>query len=95
MEGKDVRPVKKVRITVMKVASYPDLMEQYENPISHACGMKEAQVFVANGWEKPEGMCGSAWDTMSPFVMALAHGAEDFYDGWMKNKKSAMISCND
>ena len=21
--------------------------------------------------------------------------ASDFYDGWMKNKKSAMISCND
>lgn len=32
---------------------------------------------------------------MSAFVMALAHGGEDFYDGWMKNKKSAMISCND
>ena len=27
--------------------------------------------------------------------MALSYGAEDFYDGWMKNKKSAMISCND
>ena len=27
--------------------------------------------------------------------MALAHGAEDLYDGWMKDKKSAMISCND
>ena len=32
---------------------------------------------------------------MSPFVMALAHGAEDFYGGWMKNKRSAMLSCND
>ena len=57
--------------------------------------MKLGQVFVANGWQKPDGFCGSAWDTVSPFVMALAHGAEDFYDGWMKNKKSAMISCND
>ena len=28
-------------------------------------------------------------------MLALAHGAENFYDGWMKNKKSAMISCND
>ena len=87
--------MKKVRITVMKMASYPDLMAQYENPIAHACDMEVGRVFVANGWEKPEGMCGSAWDTMSPFVMALAHGAEDFYDGWMKNKRSAMISCND
>ena len=33
--------------------------------------------------------------TLSPFVMALAHGGGNFYDGWMKNPKSAMISCND
>lgn len=87
--------MKKVKITVMKVACYPDLMAQYENPIAHACGMCEGQVFIANGWQKPEGFCDSAWDSVSPFVMALAHGGEDIYDGWMKNKKSAMISCND
>lgn len=87
--------MKKVRITVMRVARYPDLMEEYENPIEHACDMKEGQVFVANGWQRPEGMCLSAWESMSPFVMTLAHGGGDFYDGWMKNKRSAMISCND
>ena len=87
--------MKKVRITVMKVACYPDLMEQYENPIAHACDMEEGQSFVANGWQRPEGMCESAWESMSPFVMTLAHGGGDFYDGWMKNKNSAMISCND
>ena len=27
--------------------------------------------------------------------MTLAHGGEDIYDGWMKNKKSAMNSCTD
>jgi uncharacterized repeat protein (TIGR04076 family) len=32
---------------------------------------------------------------MSPFVMTLAHGGGNFYNGWMKNEKSAMISCND
>ena len=32
---------------------------------------------------------------MSPFVMALAHGGSGLYDGWMKNPRSAMISCND
>lgn len=87
--------MKKVRITVMRVARYDDLIAEYENPIEHACDMHEGQVFVANGWRRPAGMCGSAWETLSPFVMALAHGAEDFYDGWMKNKKSAMLSCND
>ena len=87
--------MKKVKITVKKMACYQDLIDQYENPIEHACDMKLGQVFTANGWQQPEGFCDSAWETISPFVMALAHGAEDFYDGWMKNKKSAMISCND
>ena len=87
--------MKKVRITVMRTASYVDLMEKYENPIQHACDLREGQVFVANGWERPEGFCVSAWDSMSPFVMTLAHGGGDFYSGWMKDKKSAMISCND
>ena len=87
--------MKKVRITVKKMARYDDLIEQYENPIEHACSMTLGQTFVANGWDQPEGLCDSAWETMSPFVMTLAHGGEDLYDGWMKNPKSAMISCND
>ena len=87
--------MKKVRITVKKMARYDDLIEQYENPIEHACSMELGQTFVANGWNQPEGLCDSAWETMSPFVMTLAHGGEDIYDGWMKNPKSAMISCND
>ena len=87
--------MKKCRITVMKIARYDDLIEKYENPIEHACDMKEGQVFIANGWERPEGFCLSAWESMSPFVLALSHGGGDFYDGWMKNPKSAMISCND
>lgn len=85
----------KVRITVMRIACYRDLMEKYENPMEHACDMKEGQVFVADGWKKPEGFCDSAWDSISPFVMTLAYGGEDIYEGLMKNKRSAMISCND
>ena len=87
--------MKKVKITVMRMAQYEDLMALYENPIEHACDMKLGQVFIANGWKRPEGLCESAWESMSPFVMTLAYGGEDIYDGWMKNKKSAMISCND
>lgn len=56
----------KCRITVMRIAHYPDLIRQYENPISHACDLQEGQIFVANGWQKPEGLCQSAWDSMSP-----------------------------
>ncbi len=87
--------MKKVKITVIRMADYKDLQEKYENPIEHTCDMFEGRTFIYNGVEKPEGMCESAWESMSAFAMALSCGAEDFYDGWMKNKKSAMISCND
>ena len=79
----------------MRMAHYDDLIEQYENPMEHACEMQMGQVWITNGWQKPEGLCDSAWESMSPFVMTLAHGGENLYNGWMKNKKSAMISCND
>lgn len=84
-----------IKITVLRKAHYQDLIDKYENPIEHACDLHEGQVFIANGWQRPEGLCLSAWETISPFVMALAHGASNFYDGWMKNPKSALISCND
>ena len=87
--------MKKIRITAVRQTSYPDLMERYENPMEHACDVRVGQVWVANRRQKPEGFCDSAWESMSAFVMALAHGGGNFYDGWMKNPQSAMISCND
>ena len=83
------------RITVMKMARYDDLIEKYENPIEHTCDMRLGQVFISVGGEKPENMCDSAWESMEYFVKELSNGGGNFYDGWMKNKKSAMISCND
>ena len=87
--------MKKIKITVMKKVCHKDLIDRYENPIENACDMVEGAVFIADGWKRPAGLCESAWESMSPFVLGLSHGAEDFYEGWMKNKKSAMISCND
>ena len=87
--------MKKVRITVMRKALYPDLMAKYENPIEHACDLQEGQSWIADGLKKPEGFCDSAWDSISPFVLTLSHGGGNFYDGWMKNPHSAMLSCND
>lgn len=63
-----MQPMKKVKITVMKQTTYQDLMVQYENPMEHACDMKVGQVFIANGWKRPEGMCDSAGENMSAFV---------------------------
>ena len=87
--------MKKIKITAIRKACYDDLIEKYENPITNACDVEEGQIFIANGWQRPYGLCESAWESMSAFVMTLAHGGEDLYNGWMKNKKSAMISCND
>lgn len=87
--------MKKCRITVMRKANYPDLSAKYENPIENACTHKEGEVFITNGWNKPEGLCQSAWDSMSAFVLALSSGGSGLYDGWMKDPRSAMISCND
>ncbi|WP_334292867.1 TIGR04076 family protein [Oribacterium sp. KHPX15] len=56
-------------ITVKKIAHYDDLIDEYENPLEHACSMELGQTFICNGWEKPEGFCSSAWDTVSAFVM--------------------------
>lgn len=87
--------MKKVRITVMKIARHDDMIEKYENPLENPCDMEPGKVFTADGLKKPRGFCESAWGSIYPFVMTLACGGEEIYDGWMKNKKSAMISCND
>ena len=83
------------RITAMRKACYPDLMEKYENPIEHTCDVLQGQVWYAVGGKKPADLCQSAWQSMASFVTALANGGGNFYDGWMKDPRSAMISCND
>ena len=87
--------MKKCKIMVMRKALYPDLMEKYENPIEHACDVEEGQVFISENGQKPAGLCDSAWESMAYFVKELSEGGGNFYDGWMKNPHSAMISCND
>ena len=87
--------MKTVRITAVKQTKYPDLMQKYENPIEHACDIKIGDVFISRNAQKPENLCDSAWESMEKFVKALAEGGGNFFDGWMKNKHSAMISCND
>ncbi len=87
--------MKSVKITAIRKASYPDLSAIYENPIEHACDIAEGDVFISVDGKCPEGFCDSAWESMRSFVEELACGGGNFYDGWMKNPYSAMISCND
>ena len=87
--------MKSVKITVLKQTQYEDLMEKYENPIEHTCDLKVGDTFISVNAQKPENLCDSAWESMKKFVKELAEGGGNFFDGWMKNKHSAMISCND
>ena len=84
-----------VRITAVRQTVYDDLMAQYENPIEHACDVSVGQRWVSVNGQRPAGLCPSAWDVMRPFVESLARGEGNFFDGWMQNPMSAMISCND
>ena len=85
----------KVRITAVRQSVYPDLMAQYENPIQHTCSVREGQQWLSVDGRRPEGMCPSAWTSMQQFVESLTRGEGNFYDGWMQNPMSAMISCTD
>ncbi len=87
--------MKSVKITAIRKASYPDLSAIYENPIEHACDIAEGDVFLSVDGKCPDGFCDSAWESMRSFVEELTNGGGNFYNGWMKNPHSAMISCND
>lgn len=85
----------KVRITAIRQTVYQDLIDQYENPIEHACTIRQGQQWISIDGKCPDGLCPSAWESMQSFVDSLARGKGNFFDGWMKNPMSAMISCND
>ena len=52
--------MKRCKITAIRKTEYKDLMEKYENPMEHACDIEEGQVFITEGWKRPEGFCESA-----------------------------------
>lgn len=87
--------MKKIRITAMRKTRYDDLIAKYENPILHTCDIEVGQVFISEEGQRPEGFCESAWESVAPFVRVLSEGGGNFFDGWMKDPYSAMISCND
>lgn len=84
-----------VKITAVRKSEYHDLIEKYENPIEHTCEISVGDVFISKNGECPDGFCDSAWESVEKFVKTLSKGGGNFYDGWMKNPHSAMISCND
>ena len=87
--------MRRVRITAVRQTEYRDLIARYENAIEHTCDVKVGQEWISVDGKQPEGMCPAAGGAMRDFVEALARGEGNFYDGWMRNPLSAMISCND
>ena len=87
--------MRKVKITAIRQSVYTDLIAKYENPMEHTCDVKMGDSWISLDGEKPAGMCDSAWESMAYFVKTLSAGGGNFYDGWMQNPDSAMISCND
>lgn len=84
-----------VKITAIRCADYKDLQALYENPIEHTCSVREGDTWVSVDGIRPDTLCDSAWESMRWFVGELAAGRGNFYDGWMRNPYSALISCND
>ncbi len=87
--------MKRVRITAIRQTVYDDLSALYENPLETPCCMRVGQVLVSENAQRPEGLCETAWECMRPFVETLAKGGGNFFDGWMKDPYSAVVSCND
>ena len=88
--------MKKIKISVVKKAWHSDLAEKYATPDLTPCEYhKEGEIFYSNGWQKPDGLCDNAWESMMEYVFALAHGAENFYDGELNHPKQFIASCND
>lgn len=87
--------MKRVQITAVRQSCYEDLMAQYERPMENACCVQVGQQWISENSMQPPGFCDSAWQTIEPFVRALAEGGGSFYGAWMKNPHSAMLSCND
>lgn len=87
--------LKTLKITAMRQAIHADLVERYENPLENPCCVTVGQSWVSVGGEMPEEFCAAAWETLRPFVAKLARGEGNFYDGWMKDPMTALLSCND
>lgn len=84
-----------VRITAIRKANYSDLQQLYENPIEQACDVCEGMAWISYEAKRPDNFCPEAWKTIQGFVDVLANGGGNFFNGWMRNPKSALLSCND
>lgn len=87
--------MKDVCITALRQVVHDDLVALYENPMENPCPVTVGDRWVSHNALCPNGFCSEAWQTLRPFVEELARGGGHFFDGWMRNPHSALLSCND
>lgn len=86
----------KLKITVIKKVIHQDLIDKFENKIDNPCIMNLNDTWIIEDInDKPNNFCLSAWMSLYPFLLTLSSNGSDIYNGWMKNKNSCIVSCND
>ena len=89
--------MKKIKIEVIKTHFDEDLAKEFgvKTPCpAHSIG----QVFISNGFDKPENFCDEAWKAIYQYVFALAHMSENeifYFKDWITKPGVAINSCND
>ena len=68
------------KITVLRVFTPEDVFgEKLKRPdgtIVDPCHLKEGQEWITDGWKKPEGFCGWAWDDFRKDLYMLYFGGD-------------------
>lgn len=86
----------KIKITVIKKVIHEDLILKYENHLDNPCSLNVGDSWIIDDINhKPDDFCMSAWMSVYPFLLTLASNGENIFDDWMKDKKTAIVSCND
>ncbi len=88
-----------VKITVLKTSTADDIFGSYahENCERTRDKYEEGDEFVVkhDDFRVPEGLCPSAWDSISGLVLTLMHGG-GFEEGvWMEDENIAISCFND
>jgi uncharacterized repeat protein (TIGR04076 family) len=89
--------VARCRITVLERTLNAPLAEQYggHQPVPLCEDFSDGQVFLLDDAGRPEGFCGSAWESISKYVFAFVSGGRAFYGDWMKDPDTMIACCND
>ncbi len=85
----------KVRITVKKIVTHQELIDEYEIIGVEPCLMKLGDTFVSLDGEMPKEFCVEAWRCIEEYVLRLSKGETNIFGKWLKNEKSLILSCND